>query len=108
MTPYRADTDTGEVRVVMVEDQGAWTYYPNPFRQRVNIEYQGSEPLRTTATLTDATGRSTEVRLSEQGTGRYRLDFAGVPQPRGSRVLFLTLTTASGRQHTLRLMTAWE
>ena len=108
MTPYRADTDTGDVRVVMVEDQGAWTYYPNPFRQRVNIEYQGSEPLRTTATLTDATGRSTEVRLSEQGTGRYRLDFAGVPQPRGSRVLFLTLTTASGRQHTLRLMTAWE
>ena len=108
MTPYRADTDTGDVRVVMVEDQGAWTYYPNPFRQRVNIEYQGSEPLRTTATLTDATGRSTEVRLAEQGTGRYRLDFAGVPQPRGSRVLFLTLTTASGRQHTLRLMTAWE
>ena len=108
MTPYRADTDTGDVRVVMVEDQGAWTYYPNPFRQRVNIEYQGSEPLRTTATLTDATGRSTEVRLSEQGTGRYRLDFTGVPQPRGSRVLFLTLTTASGRQHTLRLMTAWE
>ncbi len=108
MTPYRADIDTGEVRVVMVEDHGAWTYYPNPFRQRVNIEYQGSEPLRTTATLTDATGRSTEVRLSEQGTGRYRLDFAGVPQPRGSRVLFLTLTTASGRQHTLRLMTAWE
>jgi hypothetical protein len=46
------------------------------------------------------------VRLAEQGTGRYRLDFAGVPQPRGSRVL--TLTTASGRQHTLRLMTAWE
>ena len=108
MTPYRADTDTGDVRVVMVEDQGAWTHYPNPFRQRVNIEYQGSEPLRTTATLTDATGRSTEVRLSEQGTGRYRLDFAGVPQPRGSRVLFLTLTTASGRQHTLQLMTAWE
>ena len=108
MTPYRAEPDTGEVRVVMVEDQGAWTYYPNPFRQRVNIEYQGSEPLRTTATLTDATGRSTEVRLSEQGTGRYRLDFAGVPQPRGSRVLFLTLTTASGRQHTLQLMTAWE
>lgn len=108
MTPYRADTDTGDVRVVMVEDQGAWTYYPNPFRQRVNIEYQGSEPLRTTATLTDATGRSTEVRLSEQGTGRYRLDFAGVPQSRGSRVLFLTLTTASGQQHTLQLMTAWE
>ena len=108
MTPYRADTDTEDVRVVMVEDQGAWTYYPNPFRQRVNIEYQGSEPLRTTATLTDATGRSTEVRLAEQGTGRYRLDFAGVPQPRGSRVLFLTLTTASGQQHTLRLMTAWE
>ena len=48
------------------------------------------------------------MRLAEQGTGRYRLDFAGVPQPRGSRVLFLTLTTASGRQHTLRLMTAWE
>ena len=108
LTPYRAEPDTGDVRVVMVEDQGAWTHYPNPFRQRVNIEYQGSEPLRTTATLTDATGRSTEVRLSEQGTGRYRLDFAGVPQPRGSRVLFLTLTTASGRQHTLQLMTAWE
>ena len=110
MTPYRAaaEPDTGDVRVVMVENQGAWTLYPNPFRQRVNIEYQGTELLRTTATLTDATGHSTEVRLSEQGTGRYRLDFADVPQPRGRRALFLTLTTASGRQHTLQLMTAWE
>ena len=91
MTPYVYDTTNhgggGEVRITVVGDEGAFVAYPNPFRQRVTIEVQGGEPLAETAWLTDL-------------TGRYSLDLTSRPQS----TYLLTLTTASGKTHTVRLL----
>ena len=104
MTPYRALGDTGDVSIRLVEDEGAWTSYPNPFRQRVNIQVQGSDLLVAngvaTAVLTDLQGRREEVRLERVGTGHYVLDLTSRPQAS----YLLTLTTSSGKQHTLKLL----
>lgn len=103
MTPYVYDTTNhggGEVRITVVGDEGAFVAYPNPFRQRVTIEVQGGEPLAETAWLTDLTGRREQVRLIAEGTGRYSLDLTSRPQA----TYLLTLTTASGKTHTVRLM----
>ena len=106
LTPYTPiDTthtdpiDTGSVRITVVGDEGAFVAYPNPFRQKVTIEVQGGEPLAETAWLTDLTGRREEVRLTPDGPGQYSLDLTSRPQA----TYLLTLVTASGRQHTLRL-----
>ena len=106
MTPYRAavPADTGDVSIRLVEDGGAWTSYPNPFRQRVNIQVQGSDLLAAngvaTAVLTDLQGRREEVRLERVGVGHYVLDLTSRPQAS----YLLTLTTSSGKQHTLKLL----
>ena len=104
MTPYRALGDTGDVSIRLVEDGGAWTSYPNPFRQRVNIQVQGSDLLAAngvaTAVLTDLQGRREEVRLERVGAGHYVLDLTSRPQAS----YLLTLTTSSGKQHTLKLL----
>ena len=104
MTPYRALGDTGDVSIRLVEDEGAWTSYPNPFRQRVNIQVQGSDLLAAngvaTAVLTDLQGRREEVRLERVGAGHYVLDLTSRPQAS----YLLTLTTSSGKQHTLKLL----
>ena len=95
--PYRRH---GDVRIAFSGETGAWVAYPNPFRQRVNIEYDGQEPLQPTALLTDITGRREEVRLQAVGPGRYLLDLTARPQAS----YLLTLTTQGGRQYTLRLL----
>ena len=100
MTPYVHTGDTGDVRIAFSGEEGAWVAYPNPFRQRVNIEYDGQEPLQPTALLTDITGRREEVRLQAVGPGRYLLDLTARPQAS----YLLTLTTQGGRQYTLRLL----
>ena len=111
MTPYVYDTTNhgggGEVRITVVGDEGAFVAYPNPFRQRVTIEVQGGETLAATAWLTDLTGRREQVRLTpsgerktESGERVYTLDLSGRPQA----TYLLTLTTASGKTHTVRLM----
>lgn len=104
MTPYRTLGDTGDVSIRLVEDGGAWTSYPNPFRQRVNIQVQGSDLLVAngvaTAVLTDLQGRREEVRLERVGAGHYVLDLTSRPQAS----YLLTLTTSSGKQHTLKLL----
>lgn len=104
MTPYRALGDTGDVSIRLVEDGGAWTSYPNPFRQRVNIQVQGSDLLAAngvaSAVLTDLQGRREEVRLERVGAGHYVLDLTSRPQAS----YLLTLTTSSGKQHTLKLL----
>ena len=111
MTPYiPRDTthtdpiDTGEVRItVMDPSQRAplvLVSYPNPFRQSVRIKVQGGEPLSETAILTDLSGRREEVRLTPDGPKQYSLDFTTRPQA----TYLLTLTTADGRQHTVRLL----
>ena len=103
MTPYVYTGDTGNVRIVVAEG-GTWTSYPNPFRQRVHIQVESSklkvENGEVTAWLTDIQGRREEVRLQPDGPNRYVLDLTGRPQAS----YLLTLVTADGQQHTLRLL----
>ena len=106
MTPYvhTGPQDTGDVRIKVVEDGNAFVAYPNPFRQRVNIQVESGE-LKVesgvaTAWLTDMQGRREEVRLTPAGNGKYTLDLTNRPQA----TYLLTLTTATGKTHTLRLL----
>ena len=111
MTPYvPRDTthtdpiDTGSVRITVVGDEGAFVAYPNPFRQSVKIRVESGE-LKVengvaTAWLTDLTGRREELHLTPIGSGQYSLDLTSRPQA----TYLLTLTTASGKTHTVRLL----
>ena len=106
MTPYvyTGPQDTGDVRIKVVEDGNAFVAYPNPFRQRVTIEIENSklkiENGVAKAWLTDMQGRREEVRLTPAGNGKYTLDLTSRPQA----TYLLTLTTATGKTHTLRLL----
>ena len=97
MSCYRGGS--GDVRIVMAEDGNAFVAYPNPFRQRVNIEYSGQQPI-TAAYLTDIMGRTEQVELSATGNGRYTLDLTARPQA----AYLLTLVTQDGHRHTVRLL----
>ena len=106
MTPYvhTGPQDTGDVRIKVVEDGNAFVAYPNPFRQRVNIQVESGE-LKVEngvakAWLTDMQGRREEVRLTPAGNGKYTLDLTNRPQA----TYLLTLTTATGKTHTIRLL----
>ena len=106
MTPYEytGPQDTGDVRIKVVEDGNAFVAYPNPFRQRVNIGIENGD-LRiengvAKAWLTDMQGRREEVRLTPAGNGKYTLDLTNRPQA----TYLLTLTTADGKTHTIRLL----
>ena len=106
MTPYvhTDPQDTGDVRIKVVEDGNAFVAYPNPFRQRVNIGIENGD-LRiengvAKAWLTDMQGRREEVTLTPAGNGKYTLDLTSRPQA----TYLLTLTTASGKTHTVRLL----
>ena len=102
MTPYVYTGDTNDVRITLVDNGTALVAYPNPFRQRVTIRLDGTQAscLRETAILTDLTGRREEVRLTPDGPGQYTLDLTSRPQS----TYLLTLTTADGKQHTVRLL----
>ena len=106
MTPYvyTGPQDTGDVRIKVVEDGNAFVAYPNPFRQKVNIGIENGD-LRiengvAKAWLTDMQGRREEVRLTPAGNGKYTLDLTNRPQA----TYLLTLVTATGKTHTLRLL----
>ncbi len=112
MTPYvyTGPQDTGDVRIKVVEDGNAFVAYPNPFRQRVNIGIENGD-LRiengvAKAWLTDMQGRREEVRLTPAGNGKYTLDLTSRGSARTSTggPLLLTLTTATGKTHTIRLL----
>ena len=112
MTPYvhTGPQDTGDVRIKVVEDGNAFVAYPNPFRQKVNIQVESGE-LKVesgvaTAWLTDMQGRREEVRLTPAGNGKYTLDLTSRGSARTSTggPLLLTLTTATGKTHTIRLL----
>ena len=121
MTPYVSPRDTGDVRITVVGDEGAIVAYPNPFRQRVTIRIENGE-LRmengvATAWLTDMQGRCEDVRLVPQGHSSnntltqssnqtYTLDLTTTQTFRhsGNQAILLTLTTADGKQHTIRLL----
>ena len=106
MTPYvyTGPQDTGDVRIKVVEDGNAFVAYPNPFRQRVNIQVESGELKVESgvaiAWLTDMQGRREEVRLTPAGNGKYTLDLTSRPQA----TYLLTLTTATGKTHTIRLL----
>ena len=112
MTPYvyTGPHDTGDVRIKVVEDGNAFVAYPNPFRQRVNIQVESGELKVESgvaiAWLTDMQGRREEVRLTPAGNGKYTLDLTSRGSARTSTggPLLLTLTTATGKTHTLRLL----
>ncbi len=104
MTPYVHTEDTGEVSITLVDDGVALVAYPNPFWQSVKIKVESGalkvENGVATAWLTDLTGRREEVRLTPDGPNRYTLDLTSRPQA----TYLLTLTTADGKQHTVRLL----
>ena len=104
MTPYVHTEEPGEVSITLVEDGAALVAYPNPFRQSVRIKVQGRQLKEhngtVTAILTDLSGRREEVRLTPIGSGQYSLDLTSRPQA----TYLLTLTTADGKQHTVRLL----
>ena len=111
MTPYvPRDTtntdpiDTDNVSITLVEGGNAFVAYPNPFRQSVRIKVQGGQLKEhngtVTAILTDLSGRREEVRLTPDAPGQYTLDLTSRPQA----TYLLTLTTASGQRHTVRLL----
>ena len=97
-TTHTDPIDTGYVRITVVSDEGSFVVYPNPFRQRVTIEC--SETLAETAWLTDLIGRREQVRLTAEGTDCYSLDLSSRPQT----TYLLTLITASGKTHTMKLL----
>ena len=104
MTPYVHTEDPGEVHITLVDDGAALVAYPNPFRQKVTIKVESGE-LKVvngvvTAILTDLTGRREEVRLTPTAPGQYTLNLSSRPQS----TYLLTLTTADGHQHTVRLL----
>ena len=101
MTPYATGNGggTNDVRIVIAEDGNAFVAYPNPFRQRVNVEYSGQQPI-TAAYLIDIMGRTEQVELSATAPGRYTLDLTARPQA----AYLLTLVTQDGHRHTVRLL----
>ena len=71
--------------------------HPNPTNGKVTISTHESI---VSAILTDLSGRREEVRLTPTGFGQYTLDLT----PRPQATYLLTLTTADGKQHTVRLL----
>ena len=106
LTPYVYDSTGhgGGIGITLVEGGNAFVAYPNPFRRKVTIQVESGELKvergAATAWLTDMSGRSEEVRLTPDGPNRYSLDLTSRPQA----TYLLTLTTADGRQHTVRLL----
>jgi len=98
MIPYVYNpTDTNDIRIVLKDETGPVVAYPNPFRQRVNIEC--AVEVRE-AYLTDLVGHRERVQLTSTGPGRYTLDLAARPPA----TYLLTLVTDSGRHHSVQLM----
>ena len=71
--------------------------HPNPTNGKVTISTHESI---VSATLTDLTGRREQVRLTAEGTDCYSLDLSSRPQT----TYLLTLITASGKTHTMKLL----
>ena len=118
MSPYVHVDYPGNVNITLVEGGNAFVAYPNPFRQSVKIRVESGE-LKVesgvvTAWLTDIMGRREQVRLTPDCEGmssghsdsgaenirQYSLDLTSRPQA----TYLLTLTTADGKTHTVRLM----
>ncbi|MGX8713933.1 MAG: leucine-rich repeat domain-containing protein [bacterium] len=87
-----AEIENGEPGIVI---------YPNPTSGRVTI---ANTDYIVAATLTDIMGRREEVHLTPTGPGQYTLDLTHHPVwANNDSPLLLTLTTADGHQHTVKL-----
>ncbi len=77
-----------------------------PRRENVCCKETRVESGVATAWLTDMQGRREEVRLTPAGNGKYTLDLTSRGSARTSTggPLLLTLTTATGKTLTLRLL----
>ena len=106
-SPYTYPTD--------IDDVSTYQHicvYPNPAQGKVTIEC--NENLAETAWLTDLTGRREQVRLTADGTGRYTLDLTATQTFKHSHInalthshiqaFLLTVITADGKLHTVRLL----
>lgn len=89
--------DTGNVSILVPEEGNSLVAYPNPFHQRVTI--QCNESI-TTAYVTDMMGRREQVHLTAEGDSRYSIDLNARPQS----TYLLTVITADGKLHTVRLL----
>ena len=90
--------------ILSTDEDGGILAYPNPFTDHVEV-YCGSNKI-VSAYLTDMQGRREEVVLTPAGNGKYTLDLTSRGSARTSTggPLLLTLTTATGKTHTLRLL----
>ena len=89
------------VNIHAVEEYNQVMVYPNPTHGKVTIVGANDySPEVEAAWLTDPTGRREEVSLTCDGHGQYTLDLTARPQA----PYLLTITTADGRQHTVRLL----
>ena len=95
----RTLTVTAEPPVGIADEKGnaCVAVYPNPTYDRATIN--STEPL-ISARVTDMAGRSEVVRLEAEGGNGYSLDLTSRPQG----AYFLTLTTANGQVHTVKLI----
>lgn len=82
------------VEVVCMDD---CTVYPNPTNGKLTIV---TADHLAAAFLIDMLGRREEVTLSDTGNGGYSIDITSCP----NAVYLLTLVTADGGQHTVRLL----
>ena len=96
--------DSSDIQVTLSDEAGTFVKYGNPFRQKFNVKVESGELKVESgvaiAWLTDMQGRREEVRLIPAGNGKYTLDLTSRPQA----TYLLTLTTANGKTHTLRLL----
>ena len=98
MTPYvyvAPPVDT--VGIPDETGKASVSVYPNPTCDRTTIN--SAEPL-ISARVTDMAGRSEEVKFDAVDGNGYSLDLTTRPQG----AYFLTLTTASGHRHTVKLI----
>lgn len=89
--------DTGNVSILVAEEDNGLVAYPNPFHQRVTI--QCDENI-TAAYITDMMGHREQVCLLIEGDGRYSIDLNAHSQA----IYLLTVFTAGGDSHTVRLV----
>ena len=104
MSPYVfvPSQDTGNVHInsQFSTINSQLSVFPNPSTSKVTIQVQNSKFEIQNCILTDMMGRREEVKLVNTGDGQYSLDMTDRPQA----IYLLTMLTADGEKHTVRLI----